>query len=61
MAIGGGSRPTPRICVVSYDGLPKRLRLPDARGPALYSFQLSREDFEAVQDLTDYRVSADSD
>ncbi len=50
-----GSNPTPRICVVSYAGLPKRIRLPDTRGPAIYSFELSRADFEAVQDTTDYR------
>ncbi len=54
--------PTPRICVVRYEGLSKRLSLPDTRAPNLHCFLLSRADFEAVQDLTDYRTeSAASD
>lgn len=57
-----GTDPTPRICVVQYDGLQKRLRLPDTRGPSLYALPLTREDFDQVRDSTDYRepISAQS-
>ena len=51
-----GRNATPRICVVGYEGLPKRLRLPDTRGPKLYCIQLAEADFDAVADPTDYRV-----
>jgi hypothetical protein len=51
-----GHNAAPRICVVGYEGLPKRLRLPDTRGPNLYCFTLSEADFDAVADTTDYRV-----
>lgn len=48
-----GFEATPRICVVAYEGLLKQLRL-KGDGNRLHAFRLTRGDFEAVQDLTDY-------
>lgn len=49
-----GSDATPRICVIGYEGLPKQLRMKDQHDRNLYCFRLSRTDYEAVQDSTDY-------
>lgn len=51
-----GTEATPRICVVRYGDLPKRLNFSDTTFGRLHCFHLTREDFEAVQDLTDYRI-----
>jgi hypothetical protein len=45
---------TPRICVVQYGALKKRLNLRDASGRRLYAFRMTREDYEVVKDDTDY-------
>ena len=56
-----GANATPRICVVRYGDLPKRLNFSGgAKLGGLHCFQITREDYDAVQDLTDYRVEAPS-
>lgn len=49
-----GMADTPRVCVVGYEGSPRRLRLPDSRGRGLYCFYLSDADYLAIHDPTDY-------
>ena len=49
-----GTQDTPRVCVVGYTGFPKRLRLRDTRGPVLYCFYISAEDYAAISDPVDY-------
>jgi len=44
----------PRVCVVSYDGLGKRLQLPDTRANQPYAFRMSKDDYAAVRDRTVY-------
>ncbi len=45
---------TPRICVVGYEGSPRRLRLADSRGRGLYCFYISAADYAEIHDPTDY-------
>jgi len=47
-------RRTPRICVVRYEGMGKRLSLPDTRATQPHAFLLTKTDFEAVRDPTVY-------
>jgi len=49
-----GTEATPRICVVRYGDLAKRLNHTDAKGRTLHAFHLIAEDFATVQDDTDY-------
>lgn len=51
-----GKARTPRICVVSYEGLPKRLQLPDTRESQPYFFKLTHADYLSVHDPTVYVV-----
>lgn len=44
----------PRVCVVSYDGLGKRLQLPDTRAVQPFAIRLNREDYGRVRDRTVY-------
>ncbi len=54
-----GANAVPRICVVRYGDLPKRLNFSGrANLGGLHCFQITREDYEAVRDLTDYRIEA---
>lgn len=49
-----GLERVPRVCVVSYQGLQKRLQVSDTRGKKLYCFQLTHDDYRAVHDPTVY-------
>jgi hypothetical protein len=45
---------TPRICVVQYGDLKKRLNFRDGSGRRLFAFRLTQADYEAVRDETNY-------
>ena len=49
-----GTEAIPRICVVRYDGLEKRLNHRDAQGRTLHAFALTLGDFDTLKDETDY-------
>ena len=49
-----GLERVPRVCVVSFEGLQKKLQHPDARGTQPYCFRLARADYVAVHDPTVY-------
>jgi hypothetical protein len=49
----------PRVCVVSYNGMGKRLQLAGS-GAQPYAFRLNRADYQAVRDTTIYVDSPDS-
>lgn len=49
-----GLERVPRVCVVSYEGLDKRLQVSDTRGKKIHAFQLTRDDYRAVHDPTIY-------
>jgi hypothetical protein len=54
VAVLRGFDPVPRICVVRYGDMKKRLNHRDASGRTLHAFHLIAEDFAAVRDDTDY-------
>lgn len=54
VAVVRGPDATPRICVVRYGEMPKRLNYKDPRGRTLHAFHVTREDFATVRDETDY-------
>ncbi|MGH2973461.1 MAG: NYN domain-containing protein [Solirubrobacterales bacterium] len=53
-----GAEATPRICVVRYGSLPKRLNYTDKQGRTLHAFHLTEADYEGVRDDTDYTAPA---
>lgn len=54
VAVVRGQEATPRICVVRYGDMPKRLNYTDPLGRTLHGFHLSAADFASVRDDTDY-------
>lgn len=48
-----GNERFPRVCVVSYNGMGKRLQLPDSDTQP-YAFRLKHTDYDAVRDATVY-------
>lgn len=54
VAVVRGTNPVPRVAVVRYGDLPKRLNYTDPQGRTLHAFHIVEEDFEAVRDDTDY-------
>jgi hypothetical protein len=49
-----GLERVPRVCVVSFEGLQKKLQLPDTRATQPYCFRLTRAEYASVHDPTIY-------
>ena len=49
-----GAHAVPRICVVRYAGLNKRLYHSDVLGRKMHAFEIKAADFDTVRDDTDY-------